>query len=463
MKLLVFFLFLFPTLLLADKARLLVDNDEALRARIDLIKNAKKEICFEYFESDNDQTTLILLSLLRKKAKEGVKVKILLDDLYNGIPQEYLSSLMKEGKGNLDIRVFNKFSLFNPFAITHRSHDKLLSVDGKKAILGSRNATKEYFGKNTDASKNYRDIDVLVAGKSAEDAHDYFIDLWNNKHDVSRPSLGFHDKKYSLSHCASREKGQWECEQRVRRAQKKQKKATKEMDQIYSEFEVEDCKHEGIDTSSLKSLTEVAKIKFLGNNPHASIFDGEHQIKDQIYELIETRAKESITIVSPYFFPSKEGLKMLARMKKKNPKLKIKVITNSLKSTDNLYAQAGYHEIKDQLIEMGIELYEYHGPNIEHAKTILIDDKIAFVGSYNFDRRSESINREVGVVMEDDETHHMAKSLKVAIDAIQKDSLLVGKDGKEQNKERQKKAVGEKLKARLRSASTFLFLMRDQL
>ena len=99
--------------------------------------------------------------------------------------------------------------------------------------------------------------------------------------------------------------------------------------------------------------------------------------------------------------------------------VRIRVNTNSLASTDNLLAFSGYRNQRRKLLKMGLEIYEYK-PNPQaqialmqsalrlndkrpifavHAKTMVVDGKIVYIGTYNLDPRSENLNTEVGVVV----------------------------------------------------------------
>ena len=78
---------------------------------------------------------------------------------------------------------------------------------------------------------------------------------------------------------------------------------------------------------------------------------------------------------------------------------KIKIITNSLASTNKVIAHAGLLSIKSRLAAAGIVLHLHKGPEVLHAKGFVVDDKISFIGSFNFDPRSAALNREIGIVI----------------------------------------------------------------
>jgi len=119
--------------------------------------------------------------------------------------------------------------------------------------------------------------------------------------------------------------------------------------------------------------------------------------------------------------------------------VQIRVSTNSLASTDNLPAFSGYHGQRSELLEAGVELFEFKPhPGIKeelierypriaesnpvfalHAKSMVIDNKTIFIGTFNLDPRSANLNTEVGVLINSDE---LAGQLT---DSIERDILPV--------------------------------------
>jgi putative cardiolipin synthase len=111
----------------------------------------------------------------------------------------------------------------------------------------------------------------------------------------------------------------------------------------------------------------------------------------------------------------------------------VRVSTNSLASTDNLQAFSGYRNQRDRLLEMGLQIYEYKpDPDVQrklmqrspaatgkapvfslHAKTLVIDSKSVYIGTFNFDPRSENLNTEVGAII-----HHeaLARAVEASIE-----------------------------------------------
>lgn len=120
-------------------------------------------------------------------------------------------------------------------------------------------------------------------------------------------------------------------------------------------------------------------------------------------------------MISPYFVPGDETVKALCDLAQKG--VTVKILTNSLASNDVAAVHAGYTKSRIPLLRCGVQLYELdeHLKTVErrmfiwlpglsksslHAKSMIIDGKTMFVGSFNYDQRSLYLNTEIGLVFE---------------------------------------------------------------
>ncbi|MGB6290449.1 MAG: phospholipase D-like domain-containing protein, partial [Desulfobulbales bacterium] len=135
--------------------------------------------------------------------------------------------------------------------------------------------------------------------------------------------------------------------------------------------------------------------------------------------------ENEIIILSPYFVPGKEGVASLVKLQESG--VKVRILTNSLASTDVGVVHAGYARYRKDLLQAGIELYELNKKISReerkekkgkegsskaslHAKTFVLDRKWVFIGSLNLDPRSVYENTEIGVVITSPEiARHMAE------------------------------------------------------
>jgi putative cardiolipin synthase len=367
MKNILSFIFLFLSLFslsFADSVRIIDSGDEAYHVRMQLIESAKEEIQISYFIFAEDTTALEVLSLLRNKAREGVKIKVIIDEMFNHISNDVGAHLLSE---NVLIKNFNKFNVLKlRRSIRYRMHDKMLIVDGHKAILGGRNIEDAYFDR---AKKNYDDRDIYVKGEMANKASIYFNNLWEAEH------LTIFSPKKAVASTGS-----------------------ERLDQVGRNF----ISKSALTTFDLAAwelaATEVENVDLL-HDPIAAKKTKMIGTAEGLYNLIRN-AKSSVLIDSPYLIFTKELKNVLKDATSRG--VRVRILTNSLKSTDALLPQAGYIGQRKKIVRMGIELYEYFGEDSFHAKSMVVDNKIAAIGSFNFDPRSQNLNTETMVVIHDE-------------------------------------------------------------
>lgn len=343
----------------ADSFRVLDDPVEALQARVDLIQQASCRIDTVYFLARNDRITLTALALLRDARRRGVPaVRLIVDANFMHIPKPVLAHLLDEG---VEIRVYHPLTLRHPTWVFHRMHEKVLVADGQRYITGGRNLAESYF----EMSKhlNYVDRDVYVEGPSAAEAEAHFDNLWSSEHVAALT---------------------------VRVSEHERQKAAGQLDQALQSGLVK----LGTGTRWSDGQKDVA-VAFL----YDPVRDGKSpRVGARLAEFI-AGAKRSIVIESPYLVPSKSLLELLAAKVREG--VSVTIVTNSLRSADGVLAQAGYLKYRRRVARAGIEVWEYEGPDSLHAKSLVIDDQLALIGSYNVDPRSENLNSEVMCVAED--------------------------------------------------------------
>jgi cardiolipin synthase C len=439
----------------ADKVKLLENNQEALQARLDLITHAKKEIFVEYYEVASDTVSLTGLALLRLVAENGVKVKILIDHMHNGLTEAEMAAALgisetSKANENIEIKVFNPLHTMNPLHLTYRNHDKLLNIDGEMMIVGGRNVSENYFGKSDDRSKNFKDADALIVGNSAKESRQYFLDLWNLNPDVR--SINLYGYSFdSLNQICAAETPE-PCQDDQLKRTKDIKAAQVKLGKYFRQLALGyyDVKQEPIG-KMLRDLEDIKNVHFAFNDPTKTMKYVENKLSDQIMKSFEKYAKNNILIMTPYLYPTEDELNTLEKLSAAG--VKIKIVTNSLASTDVVLVHAAYLTIKKKLTDMGIEIYEFKGPEILHCKGVVIDDKISLMGSFNFDRRSALLNREIGVRIGDanGESSSFTKEFVQFINTeIIANSVLVSKDKIEYSTEDLDKNIPESKKEELK-------------
>lgn len=397
-------------------------GEQALLTRAWLADHAQKSIEVQYFIWSTDNIGILASEALLRAAERGVNIKVIVDDLLIDAPDESLIALSMHPK--VDVRIYNPkhsvgtsffrrmMNVFTDFrGSNQRMHDKTFIVDGKVAITGGRNMADEYF--DYDQKYNFRDRDALVIGEVVKDIQKSFYKFWGSSLSVPVQER-FDDEELKIDN-------------------KTVKKIYRELHQYAQSpenFEVEVKNAIKNISTSFKLLArdiEWGRVEFIsdepGKNTVVGSFDSGGKSTSALASLIE-KAKTSILIQSPYLVLSDKAEKLFQQAIKRG--VKITISTNSLASTDNLQAFSGYRNQRDDILESGIRVFEYKPfPKIRHqlliryprlkdnhpvfalhAKTMVIDSTVLYIGTYNLDPRSENLNTEVGVVMNNTRLAH---------------------------------------------------------
>ncbi len=382
----------------ADVVRLLDADEDALQSRIDLIQRARREICISYFCVGGDDTAIGMLALVRDAARRGVKVHLLVDAMHNGIPKAVQVALIEDG---VELREYHPMRIDRPSWVAYRLHDKLLLIDGFEYITGGRNIEARYFG---HAPANYHDRDVYVRGQSAAEARRYFEEIWNSEdvvpveaslsitQNTARSPTRFNNSvapKISRSQLVAMAKRSLE-QNRLKLDEKPEVQLVSYTDWAAGQY-------------------DVTGVRFL-----CDPLDGRERDNDLTDELLRmfTTARQSIYIESPYLFLTPVFRDALAAASQRG--VRVVILTNSLTSTDVLLAQAGYESQRTMMQSHGFELFEFRGPRTLHSKSFLVDDRIAVVGSFNLDPRSENRDTQVAIQVNNE---RFAMALKASIES----------------------------------------------
>ena len=319
-------------------------NQEALSARLTFISNAQNEIAISSFYVEPGKATDLLLAALTSSAERGVRVRLLLDARNMELKSSQLARLQQAG---VSIRLFHPQDKGGVHWFNRRLHSKLLVVDQKLLIVGSRNLRDKHFGL---ASKNYIDIDLAIEGSSAKQAADYFDWIWNSNH-VQAPKL--------------------------RGATQTGPSAAIAFDPANFPFDF--APHHHATTCCLYD---------------ANFEKSNRRMQQQRLAWVKS-AKRSLIIQTPYPAFAKKTLSAICESARSG--VDVQIITNSLATTDQVLPFAGYKNSQRRLLASGVKIYEFQGPESLHAKVTLIDGQAAVIGSHNFDARSDNFNLEFGV------------------------------------------------------------------
>jgi len=384
----------------------------SLDARLALARMAEKTLDLQYYLLQNDTTGRTLLRAVRDAAGRGVRVRILVDDLYTADSDVLLRELAAHD--NVEIRLFNPFpagraltwtrwafSLLDFARINHRMHNKLFIADGAFAVAGGRNIADEYFFRSADG--NFIDFDLLLAGEAVARLAATFDTYWNSRHVYPLQAL-----------VPARDEGP------ALRAAFDAATAPGESALAPPALPVRDMLgylplSEELQHPPLQLLP--ATVRVMADDPDKVTGRSEHgddptTVTAQAMRAFAGAAAE-LTLASPYFVPGRAGMDALREVRRRG--VRTTLLTNSLAANDEPFASAAYARYRKALLQLGVDVYEMSGrpPEIarrngvriaavgrSHAKLAVIDRRITFVGSMNMDFRSSRENTELGLLVD---------------------------------------------------------------
>ena len=389
---------------------LINEGTDAFYARLILLATAERSIDVQYYIWHDDLIGKFLFKGIIDAADRGVRVRMLLDDLSLNKNTEAMVYALDQHE-NIEVRLFNPFAsrgfhfadfITDASRINRRMHNKSFTVDGQVIVVGGRNIGNEYF--SADETSNFRDIDVMSIGPIVNDVGKEFDIYWNST--VVFPVKAFDHNQASA----------------IELKQLKKELAEYIDSQSNSKYaqDVYDTDIYKVTMSGTKSPNPVKLYHGMGkviyDDPEKSMGKSDKEIvylKSLMAPYVED-VTQSFELISPYFVPGDSGTKRLIELVKKG--IKVRIVTNSLSSTDGIMAQSGYARHRVELLKGGVELYELKteikskasrslrlkdtAKSGLHAKTYIFDRENIFIGSFNFDPRSANINTEVGVVYE---------------------------------------------------------------
>lgn len=398
---------------------ILEKGEEALIGRAWLTQHASETIDIQYFIWSTDNIGTLAAEQLLLAAERGVRVRVLVDDLL--VDAEDQTLLLLSGHPNVQIRIYNPnlsvgvslwdrlFNTASDFrAVNQRMHDKTAIFDGVAGITGGRNMADEYF--DFDHEYNFRDRDALLLGRAVSDMQENFDEFW-----VSPLAVPVEDILADVSLAPS----EAEVSKRAKELHAYAADPTNFEPEIRQAITDVSRHFPGL----LKAMSW-EDVNFISDVPGKNSGDqglgGGGESTRALIGAIEN-ARHSILIQSPYLIMPEGGIELFEVLVRRG--VRIRISTNSLASTDNIPAFSGYHKQRDRLLDAGVELFEFKpDPGIQtelleryprlakekpifalHAKSMVIDGKVIYIGTFNLDPRSANLNTEVGVLVESEE------------------------------------------------------------
>ncbi|WP_167853428.1 phospholipase D family protein [Roseovarius aestuariivivens] len=374
----------------------LLSGNDALGARLKLIEKAERSIDLKTFLIKPDAAGKLVWLELYEAAARGVRIRLLFDDVFTTARDDQIATL--NAHPNVELRVFNPLSRNSGFAmnfildfkrVNRRMHNKAMIVDGSIAVIGGRNIADEYYQIGTD--HEFADFDMLVAGAVTGEVSEAFDLYWNDHWSVPLDRIATSDPK-PLQDIVERFRSQ---------------SASREFEAYGRAINSEFLKAVEQGTAARHDGTARVVVDHPGKL-RARPGEGPRAVADALYETLGGAARD-ILVITPYFVPQQRIADVLAEQAAKGRK--VRILTNSLASTNHSYVHGGYAGYRVSLLKAGVEFLEVRSdapalitghdtPLTMHTKLAVIDGQTVFAGSTNVDPRSFNLNSEIAMIVD---------------------------------------------------------------
>ena len=300
---------------------------------------AQHHIHLEYYIYEDDHIGQLLADTMIQKAQEGVTVRFIYDDFGSSGIRKKLVKRLRAG--GVQAHPFSRIT-FVALAnrLNYRNHRKIIVIDGHTAFVGGINVSDKYINKAGQQQQYWRDTHLKLIGAGAAYLQYLFLCDWNFCAAAQlQPNAEFFPPTQTLP-----TKG--------------------------------------------NKIIQIAASGPDSDNPTI------------LYSLLQSigLATRELLITTPYFIPGESLLDALIIAAMSGVRVKLLVPGQS----DSLVVSAASRSYYADLLHAGVEIYQYQKGFI-HAKTMVIDRKVAIVGTANMDQRSFDLNFEVNAVIYDSE------------------------------------------------------------
>ncbi len=299
-------------------------GEAKFKTLVEELEKAQRFIFLEYFIIQEGKMWNTILEILVRKAKEGVDVRVVYDDIgcLFTLPYKYNEKLESLG---IKCRVFNKFKPIWSTKMNNRDHRKILVIDGHTAFNGGINLADEYINEY-EKHGHWKDTAVMLKGEAVWSFTMMFLTMWNFLNNTKPDN-------YSIY--------------------------------MPQKEDIADCVSDGFVIPYTDSP--------LDNEP----------VGENVYLNIINDAKDYVYITTPYLIIDNEMQTALVLAAKSG--IDVRIITPHV--ADKWFVHAVTRAHYKKLVKYGVKIYEYT-PGFIHAKNFVSDDSVAVVGTINLDFRS---------------------------------------------------------------------------
>jgi cardiolipin synthase len=315
--------------------RILLNGDSTFRTLWSDLRSARHTIFVQQYFAEPGALMDTLAAILAERARAGVRVRVLFDGIGAApVPEDWRDSLRAAG---VQVATFRPLQWRTIFGAAHRSHARMVTVDGRIGYAGGFGFADKWLGSG-HAPGEWRETNVRVQGPVAEQLQITFGIAWFEA--VGEFLAG---------------------------------------DELAVEPRGELARG-GIRAGVLYSAPGAGKMA-----------------AERFLALAVMSAEKRLFIANSYFVPTAGLRRLLIRAAQRGVDVRILAPSSE---TDMPVARSAARARFEELLAGGVRIWEYR-PAMMHAKTLVVDTRWATVGSMNFDPQSIAFNDEANVVVMD--------------------------------------------------------------
>jgi cardiolipin synthase A/B len=318
-----------------NRVNIINRGDEAYRAILGLIEEARDHIHAQFFILDVDPVGKRFIHALAARAKTGVRVRLLLDAVGSWRALRRLVRPLRRAGGEV-AEFLPALPLHRKWSAHLRNHRKLLITDGKTAFCGGMNIGKKYMNPKREKHQ-WRDTGAVIHGPAVRDLQVVFLDDWAFATEETGPA-----------------------------------------GHLFPSL-----------PPPLRESPQMGTLQVVTSGPDRTL----RPIYQGVFAAF-TSARRRIWIATPYFVPDDAIGTSLENAALRG--IDVRLIVPE--KTDLRMVWMAGKSYFDDLMLAGVKIYLYR-PAILHTKVLIIDDAVGVVGSSNVDIRSFFLNFELGVFL----------------------------------------------------------------
>ena len=381
------------------RLRLLAGNVEAWTERWRMLASAERTIDVSAFILHEDVFGVAFLGHVLAKARQGVRVRILLDAMgtkmsWSPRGNDYFDELANDPHVEMKTyrplwnRYVEGLLMLSVARVAASEHDKILVIDGARAMTGGRNVGSEYFTEPSAERRAFLDLDVRLDGP-----------------EVAASLTRAFDRQFASEHAAP-QRGEIV---NVRARDDELLLAHAAMDHWLRGADPKpDLVRRLAGTSFVQELARYPLLRGALHDPPPRPLRAEVRILDSGVRLYDPRdpitaalgrvlgaARRDVLIQSPYLVLSEDGARLLEEAGRRG--VRVTIVTNSPVSSDNALSQAFFLEQWPELLARvpHLRIFVAGNEHTLHAKAITVDGQLALIGTYNLDPTSMALNSEL--------------------------------------------------------------------